>query len=103
MAQGSFGDLWKGQEDRNHWGWITALSDENHPEMRVLSYEYHRLGLDVMYQDAEKGRAQITKSLDRLRAAKQARPRSPLLSNFLDSKAEELINIYSKAGVKNRQ
>jgi hypothetical protein len=71
--------------------------------MRVLSYEYHRLGLDVMYQDAEKGRAQITKSLDRLRAAKQARPRSPLLSNFLDSKAEELINIYSKAGVQEKQ
>jgi len=103
MAQGSLGVLWTGQEDKNHWGWANALSDENQPAMRLLSYEYHRIGLDEMHKDAEKGRSQITQSLTALKTAKQAKPRSPLLANFIDTKADELINIYSKAPAQEKQ
>jgi hypothetical protein len=103
MAQGSLGELWAGQEDKNHWGWINALTDENQPAMRTLSYNYHRNGLDEMHKDPEKGRLQITQSLSELKAAKQVKPRSPLLANFLDTKADELINIYSKATVQEKQ
>lgn len=102
MAQGSLGELWVGQEDKNHWGWINALTDENQPAMRILSYNYHRNGLDEMQKDAEKGRMQITQSLFELKAAKQVKPRSPLLANFLDTKTDELINIYSKATVQEK-
>jgi Domain of unknown function (DUF4835) len=97
IAQGSLGDNWKAQEDKNHWGWINTLTDENQPEMRILSYNYHRLGLDVMYLTAGEGRTQITTALSVLKAVKQAKPRSPLLSNFIDTKADELINIFTKS------
>lgn len=102
MAQGSLGESWAGQEDKNHWGWINALSDENQTALRQLAYEYHRLGLDEMHKDAEKGRAQITQAITRLKVAKQLKPRSPLLANFLDSKSDELINIYSKSTVQEK-
>jgi hypothetical protein len=97
MAQGSLGELWTGQEDKNHWGWINALTDENQVSIRTLLYNYHRNGLDEMYKDVEKGREQITQSLTELKAVKKNKPRSPLLSNFIDTKADELANIYSKA------
>jgi len=103
IAQGSLGDLWKAQEDKNHWGWINVLVNENQPQMRLLSYNYHRLGLDEMHKDATNGRAQITQALTALKTAKQAKPGSPLLSNFIDTKADELINIYSKADMKEKQ
>lgn len=103
IAQGSLGDLWKAQEDKNHWGWINVLVNENQPQMRIFSYNYHRLGLDEMHKDATNGRAQITQALTALKTAKQAKPGSPLLSNFIDTKADELINIYSKADMKEKQ
>lgn len=103
IAQGNLGDMWKGQEDKNHWGWSNVLSDENQPAMRVLSYNYHIKGLDEMYSDAEKGRANITEALSGLKEYKQLKPKSPLLSNFLEAKADELINIYSKASAQEKQ
>jgi hypothetical protein len=104
IAQGnSMGDNWKAQEDKNHWGWISALSDENQPAMRLLSYNYHRLGLDIMYEKANAGRAEITTALAALKTAKETKPRSPLLANFLDTKADELINIYTMASSSEKQ
>lgn len=103
QAQGAFGELWKAQEDKNHWGWINALTTETQVQLRQLSYEYHRLGLDVMHQDPEKGKAAITQALTYLKPVKQARPGSPLLPNFLDTKADELANVYSKATAVEKQ
>lgn len=103
LAQGSLGELWKGQEDRNHWGWISDLVDENQSQMRQLSYAYHRNGLDRMHQDVNQARAEITKQLDVLKVVKQQKPRSPILANFLDTKADELANIYSKAEISEKR
>ncbi|HBL72142.1 MAG TPA: DUF4835 domain-containing protein [Bacteroidales bacterium] len=103
QAQGAFGELWKAQEDKNHWGWINALTTETQQQMRQLSYEYHRLGLDVMHQDVEKGKSAITQALTYLKPVKQTRPGSPLLPNFLDTKADELVNVYSKATAVEKQ
>lgn len=103
MAQGSMGDSWKAQVDKNHWGWANILSNENQPEMRLLSYQYHRLGLDLMYDKRDEGRAKIFTSLDHLKPAKQFKPGSPLLSNFIETKADELINLYSKASTQEKQ
>lgn len=103
LAQGSMGENWKAQIDKNHWGWASMLSNENQPEMRVLSYAYHRLGLDVMHEKPEEGRAKIAAALEFLKPAKQFKPGSPLLSNFIETKADELINIYSKATAQEKQ
>jgi hypothetical protein len=103
MAQGALGENWKAQEDKNHWGWINALTDENQKVMRTMSYEYHRLGLDVMYEKPDEGRNQITAALSNLKAVKQVKPRSPLLSNFAETKVDELVNIYTKANAQEKQ
>lgn len=103
LAQGSYGELWKAQEDKNHWGWVNALTSDNQQPMRLLSYTYHRQGLDVMHQDLEQGRTAITQSLSQLKPVRQIKSGSPLLANFIETKADELINIYSKAEMEEKQ
>ena len=103
-AQGVLGDLWKAHGDsKNFWAWADALNDENQKALRMLNYHYHRLGLDVMSTDVEKGRSAITASFDALPAVKDRYPQSPLLSNLADSKMDEWISLYSKAGATEKK
>lgn len=103
FAQGTFGELWKPQEDKNHWGWINALTSENQQPMRLLSYNYHRRGLDIMYQNPDLGRAAISQAMNPLKAIRQVKSGSPLLANFIETKVDELINLYSKAEMQEKQ
>lgn len=103
LCQGVFGDLWKAQEDKNHWGWVNALTSDNQEPIRVFSYDYHRRGLDIMHQSPDLGRLVITQSMNALKTVRQVRSGSPLLSNFIESKVEELINVYSVAEVQEKQ
>ncbi len=98
QAQGSLGDNWKAHTDNNNcWAWMDAVANETQQAYRLMSYEYHRLGLDRMYDKMDEARATITKSLGTLESIKKNDSRSPLLSNFSDAKLDELIQIYSKA------
>lgn len=103
LAQGTFGELWKPQEDKNHWGWINALTSENQQPMRLLSYNYHRRGLDIMYENPDLGRAAIAQAMNPLKAIRQVKSGSPLLTNFIETKIDELINLYSKADSQEKQ
>jgi hypothetical protein len=103
LAQGKLGDNWKGQVDRNHWGWINSLTNTNQNELRLVTYQYHRLGLDSMHLNTERGRAQILNAINSLSKARKARPNSPLISNFIETKCDEMINILSTASSKEKQ
>lgn len=104
LAQGFLGDTWKAHEDdRNCWAWSDALTDESQKSIRLLSYQYHRLGLDVMQQDPAAGRAVITESFKCLEEIKRSKPQSPLLSNLADSKLDELVQLYTKAEQTEKQ
>jgi hypothetical protein len=104
QAQGFLGDNWKANEDdKNCWGWTNALNDENQKPMRLLNYNYHRQGMDLLHQDAAAARKKITDSFKVLEEVKRLNPSSPLLSNLADSKIEEWIQLYSKAESKEKQ
>lgn len=104
QAQGFLGDNWKSNEDdKNCWGWTHALNDENQKAMRLLNYNYHRRGMDLLHQDAVAAREIITASFGVLEEVKRLNPGSPLLSNLADSKMEEWIQLYSKADTKEKQ
>jgi flagellar biosynthesis regulator FlaF len=70
---------------------------------RKLQYNYHRLGLDDMTANADRGRATITESLNLLMQAKQARSTSALPTLFTEIKKNELISIYSAGIDKEKQ
>ncbi len=98
QMQSSDSNGWKAFDSKtNRHALITALLDQNQQGYREMWYAYHRQGLDQMAQSVDKGRTQISTSLDQLTAVRSADAMTPLLSMFITSKQDELVNIYSEA------
>lgn len=104
MAQSSGGKGWKAFEDnRNRSAVLSAFTDPSTKEIRMLLYDYHRKGLDEMVLSPDKGKSVITKSLEILKQIYDVNPMSVALSMFKDAKLDELVNVYSKSNMSERQ
>jgi len=96
-AQSSGLTGWKSFESqRNRYWMVENIMNPTYQSLRKFMYEYHRLGLDVMYGDANKGRAAILKSLDHLEQVKDSWPNLFMMQLFIDAKGEEIINVFSE-------
>ena len=89
--------------NRNRYALINNLLDEAFRKYRNYYYEYHRLGLDEMASNVTNGRARIAEGLPTLREAYRARPATYVVNTFLDAKAEELVDIFSKGTDKEKK
>lgn len=99
LAQSSGESGWKAFEDtKNRSAVLSAFTDGATSGIRTILYNYHRRGLDEMALSVDKGRAMITNMMDELKKVADAAPMSVCLSMFKDTKLDELVNIYSKAG-----
>lgn len=95
---------WKAFDDsRNRHAIVNDYLDPGMSPLRQLMYDYHRTGLDEMAQNADRGRAKITTSLQLLKKAKENKAMSVLPQLFTEFKKEELLNIYSKGTVKEKE
>ena len=104
LAQSSGETGWKAFEDtKNRSAVLSAYTDKATSDIRELMYKYHRLGLDQMSVSVDKGRAVITESPSLLKKVFDAAPMSVCLSMFRDAKLDELVNIYSKASLTEKQ
>lgn len=103
MAQSSGETGWKAFEDtKNRSAVLSSLTDASTQGIRDLLYTYHRRGLDEMATAPDKGRANITASLDNIQKVYEAAPMTVALSMFKDAKLDELVNVYSKAPAEER-
>lgn len=103
-AQSSGEVGWKAFEDnKNRSAILEAYTSPQTEIMRDFVYKYHRNGLDEMAQSPDKGRANITESLDVLKKIYDAEPMSVALSMTRDAKLDELVNIYSKSQQTERE
>lgn len=104
LAQSSGETGWKAFEDtKNRSAVLSAFTEKNTSVIRSLLYDYHRKGLDEMVLSPDKGRATITKTLNILKQIYDVAPMSVVLSMFKDAKLDELVNIYSKSNITERQ
>lgn len=104
MAQSSGESGWKAFEDnKNRSAVLSAFTDKATSSIRTLMYNYHRKGLDEMALSPDKGKAVITESLGILKSIYDIAPMSVVLSMFKDAKLDELVNVYSKSNVSERQ
>ncbi|MGC3977585.1 MAG: DUF4835 family protein, partial [Paludibacteraceae bacterium] len=88
---------WKAFENsKNRYALINNIMDEAFKKYREYFYEYHRLGLDVMSENATNGRAKIADGIGVLREANRARPSAIVISSFLDAKTDELVNVFKQ-------
>ena len=103
MAQGAAESGWKAFESsRNRYALISGLTNDAYRRFREFFYEYHRWGLDEMSGNVEKGRDRIASNLVTLREMNRQYPSNYVITSFLEAKNDELINIFSRAGEKQR-
>ena len=93
---------WKSFEDsRNLFAIINDYLDEAMKPFRQLQYDYYRQGLDEMAQNVERGRTNVTTTLEtNLKKAHEDKPLSLLPQIWTDFKKDELANIYKGKGTQ---
>ena len=100
----SLGSGWRSFDSgANRYSIINDYMNGSMSVFRQLQYKYHRLGLDDMSANADRGRTTITESLALLGQAKQAKSTSALPVLFTEIKKNELISIYSTGIDKEKQ
>ena len=103
-AQSLGGTGWQsGTSTRNRFTIIDDYMNTALLPVRQMMYSYHRKGFDIMFREADKGRAEIAKSLELLQSGYQDRPLSYFPKLFTEYKQEELINIFSQGPAKERK
>ncbi len=103
-AQTQPGKGWKAFDGtRNRFVLVDNLLDNTYKPLRESTYKYHRLGLDLMSQNIENGRAEIKDLLPILAKLAKDRPNSMLMNTFFSAKSDELVQIFSKAEPNEKQ
>jgi len=82
-----------GKKENRYWLMENLLNPRYRP-YRQSTYEYHRLGLDVMSDDPDRGKAIMVSVLKEMDKVNESYPNSIVLRNFLDSKRDEIIEIF---------
>jgi len=104
LAQSTGESGWKAFEDNtNRSAVLSAFTDNATAPIHQMLYDYHRMGLDQMVVTVDKGRSTITHTLENLAKIYDTSPMSVCLTMFKDAKLDELINIYSKANMTEKE
>ena len=90
---------WKAFDDsKNRYAIINDMLDGGMEPFRRMQYKYYREGLDIMAENADRGRAAITEAIGLLQKSHENKSLSSLPQVFTDIKADELVNIYKGKG-----
>lgn len=89
---------WKSFEsERNRYWLLENILNKSYSDYRKCMYIYHREGLDLLSERVEEGRSNIANSLRDLQKVFRRRPSTYIMQMFFDSKADELVNVFSKS------
>jgi len=104
-ATSSTGPGWSGMEkdDHNRYYLINNILDERFKPFREAFYNYHRLGLDYMAEDNEKGLNKIIESLATMAEMRNSSVSNFVLSLYFSAKSIELIDLFSSASSDKRE
>ncbi|MCQ2128795.1 MAG: DUF4835 family protein [Bacteroidaceae bacterium] len=93
---------WKSfEDDRNRFAFINDYLDEQMKPFRQMQYDYYRKGLDEMATNVERGRTNVTTTIEEnLKVCHENKPLSMLPQIWTDYKKDELINIYKGKGTQ---
>ncbi len=89
---------WKSYEsERNRYWLVENILNKSYSGFRSCTYQYHRQGLDIMYDKSSEGRAAIAESLKSIQKVFRSRPSLYIIQVFFDAKSDELVNVFSKS------
>ncbi len=94
---------WKAFESqKNRYWFVENYTNNSYADLRKFLYDYHRLGLDLMSDKTEQGRAKILSSLTYLKNIHDDKPGLFALKLMLDAKTDEIVNIFKGANPKEK-
>lgn len=90
---------WKSYDknQRNRYWLITHMLNGRYEPFRLAMYKYHRLGLDIFYDDPVGARENISLALEEIAKVSQDNPNLTLVQTWSETKLEEIIGVYSEA------
>lgn len=94
---------WKAsQGQRNRYWLIENHLHETFRSLRKGYYDYHRLGLDRLYENPEKARKVIADAIVDMKSVHQVRPSSYNMQLFYLAKADEVVSMFGPASEEER-
>lgn len=94
---------WKAFDSNLNRYWLAEnLNNKVYNNLRGFLYDYHRNGLDLMSENADKGRRVISGILPVLTQVDRQRIGAMLPLIFFTAKADELVGIFSKADLQEK-
>ena len=88
---------------RNRYALVENLNNPQMVELRKNTYKYHRLALDTFDKDPDKSREIILEALQNVKKVWTIYPNSIFVISFFDTKATELVNIFSQGNLNVRR
>lgn len=103
-AQSSSANGWKSNEagKRNRFYLVDNVLHQLFEPLRECNYDYHRKGVDKLYDDKVAARKAMYDALNKLNKVVATRPNSVNLLNFVQAKLVEIKNLYADAEVKDK-
>lgn len=89
---------WKSYENQRNRYWMTEnLLNASYSDYRTGLYQYHRTGLDLMADEMSIARQSVTDALTNIQKVYRQRPGLFIVTLFMTSKSDELVNIFTPA------
>ena len=102
-AQSSSYKGWKAFDNNTNRYWLSENTmNKTYIPLREFMYTYHRLGLDIMTENAPNARKAIFSALPVLTQLDRVRVGATLPTLFFLAKRNELVSIFSKADPQER-
>jgi hypothetical protein len=95
---------WKSSESaqRNRFWLVDNALHQLFKPLRLCAFQYHRKGLDKMYEDKDSARKVVYEALNELTKVVATRPNSVNVSNFAICKLQELKGMFADADQKDK-
>lgn len=93
---------WSSTGRQNRHAIISDINNATYQPLRQFLYDYHRNGLDVMAEHPEQGREAILGALTDLQSVYQRNSMCYFLQLLIESKRDEIIQIFSQGEMKIR-
>ncbi|MBR1514702.1 MAG: DUF4835 family protein [Bacteroidales bacterium] len=93
---------WNSTGRQNRYAIISEINNQTYRPLRQFIYDYNRQGLDVMAENPQQGREAILGALVNLQNVYERNSMSYFLQLLIESKRDEIIQIFSQGEMKIR-
>ncbi len=95
--------MFQANNQNNRFYLIEHILENESAPLRKFYYRYHRLGMDVMSEKPETGRAEIANACQFLAQVYKRKQNSFFLRIILTSKVDEIVKIFSEAPMQEKK